>query len=190
MRTKWLILIIVGIVSVMLAAAWIQRPKAAPAQIQQVVMRTYTDPGKVFSVAVPSTWSITPSSGSSTTGLNSTHPLHQAIQITQFTKPAEMGLTVQVLSGQPACPLAEKPTTTVGGLPASYNPAIYTWSIPTTNTTVLVSVAYPGTNSFHGPLRSAQPTPLPKATVDADKHLVLTLLKSLSFSDLKPLVCE
>jgi hypothetical protein len=191
MRSRWLIGTIVIIFLIMIVAAFVQQPKISPVkQNPPMVMKTYTDPAKVFSVSVPSTWSTTPSTATSTTGLKTAHPVTQTMQITQFTKPAEMGLTVQVLSGKPTCPLQEKLTTTVAGLPAAFNPAISTYTIPTQTATILVSFAYPGTNSFHGPLQASQPTPFPQATVAADKQLVFAMLKTLTFPNLKSFSCN
>ena len=191
MRSRWLIITIVVIFLAMIVAALLQQPKVSPSeQNSPVVLKTYSDPGKVFAVSVPSTWNITPSTATSTTGLNTAHPVKQTRQITQFTKPAEMGFTVQVMSGQPSCPLQEKLTTTVAGLPASYDPGTSTYTIPTTTATVLVSLAYPGTNSFHGPLQTTRPTPIPQATVAADKQFVFSLLKTLTFPTLKPFSCS
>lgn len=190
MKPLWLMLIIVGIVGVMLLAGWIQQPKSTSIQNAPISMKIYKDPDNVYMLSVPSNWQQTKSTATSTTGLKTARAEQHTIQVTQFTKPAEMGVTIQVISGQPSCPLAAKPNSTLAGLPAFYNPANYTWTIPTTTQTVLVSVAYPGTNSFHHPPFKVQPTPFPAATVEADKQLVKSILNSLRFSELKPLMCK
>lgn len=188
MQTKWLALTIILIVFGLGVAGWLQQPKIAPSENQSVSLHTYKDPQNVFTVSVPTNWTTKTSTASSTTGLHSAHPVQQSIQVTQLTKPAEAGLTMQVINGTPTCP-AGKPETTIAGLPAYYNPAIYTWTIPTTTNTILISAAYPGTNSFHQ--RRNQPVPTySETTIAEDKKLVMTALASLKLNNLEPLPCK
>ena len=191
MKTKWLVLSIIGILVLLLIAGWLQGPATKKTQTEKpVTMQKYIDPENVYTVSVPSNWTKSNTTATSTTGLKTGHPVQQDIKVTQFTKPAEMGFTVQVISGPPTCPLQNKPNTSLAGLPAFYNPANYTWTISATTATVLVSIAYPGTNSFHRPLTQAQAPPYPVVTINADKALVRSMLNSLTFPELRPLTCN
>ena len=190
MNTKWLIITIVLVIGGLLLIAGLQKPMGTQQKNQRIVLKTYKDPNNVYTIKIPSNWTKNESVATSTTGLKTDHPVKSEIQVSQFTKPAEMGITVQVIKGQPICPLSYKTSTKLAGLPAAYDPSIYTWTIPTTTATVMVSVAYPGTNSFHGPMQKVQPTPFPEAKIKADKKLVTARLASLKFNGLKPFSCE
>lgn len=188
MQTKWLSLTIVIILLVLLVAGWLQQPKIAPAN-ETGKVKTYTDPNKVFTISVPEPWSTKTSTASSTIGLNTSLPVQQNIKVTQFSKPAEMGVTIQVIDGIPTCPTNEKANATIGGLPAYYNQAIYTWKLLTTTNTILISAAYPGTNSFHGRDHEKAKT-YSDETIANDKKLVMATISSLTFPNIKALDCN
>ena len=152
-------------------------------------MKTYKDSSNYFSITAPDNWTSTKRVATSTTGLKTTHPVTTQIEITQIYVPADMGVTVQVYKTPPTCPLVQKPTTTLAGLPASYNDAIHTWTIPTTTALVSVSIAYPGSGGFHGPARQVQPTAVPQSVVDADKKLLEQILTTLKLNNLQPFSC-
>ena len=193
MKKKLIIVLVVIIVmtGIILSDRFFLQPdeKSAPVTKNPVTMRTYHDPDNNFSIQVPSNWTTRQSTATNTTGLNTPSPRSQEVTITQFTVPAEMGVTVQTYKGQPTCPFAKPLNATLAGLPATHDEANQQWIVPTTNATIVVSIAYPGNGGFKGPVMQSQPTTVPQSVIDADKKLLEKILSTLKLSDLKPFSC-
>jgi hypothetical protein len=185
------LVVIVVVTGIILSDRFLLQPDKVSTPITKtpVTMKTYHDPENNFSIQIPSNWTIRQSIATNTTGLNTPTPRTQEVTITQFTVPAEMGVTVQTYKGQPTCPFAKPLNTTLAGLPAAYDEANQQWIIPTTNATMVVSIAYPGNGGFKGPVMQSQPTVVPQSTIDADKKLLEKILSTLQLSNLKPFGC-
>jgi hypothetical protein len=150
----------------------------------------YTDPENYFSLYIPSDWTKKLSTATNTTGTNTDHPVIQDVSITQFYVPNEKAITIQVYKGQPVCQYLPPVNAVLATLPASYNEVQHQWIIPTTNATIIVTIAYPGSGGFGQPLQTVQPTTLPKSVVDADRNLVEAVLVSIKLNNAKPYQCD
>jgi len=148
-----------------------------------------TDNWQEFSVAIPKNWQVSRSMQQGTTGLNTTHPVVHQTEITQFYIPGQTGITVQVDHGHPNCPLSQPLTTSFANLPASYDPAMNAWTIPTATAIITVSISYPGVGQFNPPMMHTAPTKVPQAKVANYQKTLNSVIKTFTFSNLKPFHC-
>ncbi len=194
MRNQWIIIILVlvgGAFLLRLLLPVISPEKIAPKPNQvQKQKKTYADKENYFSVQVPANWNIHESTATNTTGLKTGYKIKQEIEVTQLSGPGQTGITVQVYRGQLTCPLAKKPTTTLAGLPASYDTVTHLWTIPTTTGTVVVSMVYPGSGGFHGPLKQTNSSRASQSQMSADKQIVDSVLSTVKFNNLQPFSCN
>jgi hypothetical protein len=188
---KWIILLVVIIVigGTIFADRFLPDTTEQIKKEPPVTMKTYHDPDNTFSVQFPSNWTTRRSAATNTVGIKTGNPQSQEVIVTQFSVPAEMGVTVQTYKGQPTCPFAKPLNTTLAGLPTTYDEAHQQWIVPTTNATIVVSIAYPGNGGFKGPVMQSQPTVVPQSTIEADKKLLEKILSTLKLSNLKPFSC-
>ena len=185
---KWIIISIIVIIVGSIAFDYLRPiPSAKPVTTPVTKLKTYQDSGKYYTIKVPSNWQAKETIATSTTGMKSGHPVNQQIEVTQYYLPEQMGITVQVYKGQPACPLPYRLTTFVDNLPAAYDPVHLMWTIPTTTATIAFSYAYPG-NGYHN-LQTVAPTAIPKAVMDADQKIIAESLTTFLPKDLKPFQC-
>src|SRR5258708_8604996 len=138
-KNKWLIIfIIVVILCIIVFSFSLTTKRNTP-----VTTKTYTDSLHAFTITVPKHWITEQEAGNNTTGENTSNPVTQQIEISQLYVPPEEGVTIQVYEDKPSCPLNYSPTTTFAGFPASYDPNMQTWTIPTTKPTLTLSILYP-----------------------------------------------
>ncbi len=156
---------------------------------QPLKMKSYTDSGKYFSIKIPENWTSSERIAQNTTGLNTDNPIRQQVEITQLYIPAVIGVTIQVYKGQPTCPPAQPITTTFAGLPAAYSEANHTWTIPTTQATLVVSTANSKSGGFQGPAKKVQPTDVPQSVMDADRKLLEEIISTFKPNNLQPFSC-
>lgn len=191
MKKKFLIiLIILAVVGfiVLMDKLYLKQPAHPSSSAPAVTLKSFTDYGKFYSVKVPSNWQIHQSTATNTIGIKTNHPTKQQIEITQFTLPAEAGVTVQVYKGQPLCPILLPMNTMVSHLPASFDSVKHEWFIPTTNATILVKYDYPGSGGFYGPLRAV--SPVPQAVLNADMKTINGILQSFALIHSQPFSCQ
>ena len=153
----------------------------------QITSKTYTDSLHYFSITVPKEWSTDQEEGNNTTGLNTTHPVTQKIEITQLSVSSQEGIAVQVDEGAPVCPI-QKPNTMFAGFPAYYDSFIKSWTIPTTKATIVVSISYPGSTLKQFP--SASTTAPSQTEIIKGQNDVMGILKTLKLTNLKPFSCR
>lgn len=153
------------------------------------VSNLQSDNWHVFTIDIPKNWQVSTSMQQGATGLNTKHPVIHQIEITQYYIPGQTGITVQVEQGQPVCPFTNPLTTTLAGLPASYNSLMNSWIIPTTNATINVSISYPGTEGFNPPMINAAPSKIPQSVVNQYQETVNNILKTFKINALKPFHC-
>jgi hypothetical protein len=150
---------------------------------------TYKDSQNYFSISIPTNWRTESTSGTNTfIDPTSQQPVTQQIEISKLYLSDREGITIQVYQGVPVCPFKQSLDTTLAKLPASYDAATETWSIPTTTATVTVSVFYPGSNfNYH-----MQNTDSQRSTTEMEnnKRFIMGILSTLALPNLSPYSCN
>jgi len=182
------IIIVIGLILVSLLVLFLINSSQNP--VSNPSTKSYSDSLHYVSLNIPQDWDIDQEQGSNTTGLNTDHPVSQKIEISQLSNSSQEGITIQVQDGTPACPLAPHMNSMLVGFPASYDPNFGTWTIPTTKATVIVSVAYPGSNFARANPFATQVTPVPPAIAEKNRNEIIGILKTLKLNNLTPYSCK
>lgn len=153
-----------------------------------VATHTYRDKGGYFSIQIPDNWQTSEDMAQGTTGVGTAHQTTQNIEETQMVLGDNTGIDIQVYEGAPACPINQPISTSLSGLPASYDNTFDTWTIPTNKALLTVTVTYPGSGVQHTMLQSI-PTPIPATKVALDKQVVMSVLRTLIFINLFTFKC-
>jgi hypothetical protein len=157
---------------------------STPPLLSSTKMKLYTDANNNFSIEIPENWETTNTTSQGTTGINTGHPITQQIETSQMYLPGKIGVTIQIYSGKPACPLNQPITTHLANLPASYDATQHAWTFFTTNSTVVITIAYPGSGGF----MEDTTTPSPQE-VNQDVKLIQQVLQTLKLTHTQPLNC-
>lgn len=166
-----------------------KKPPLPPQDSLYPQTRLYEDTGKYFSIRAPINWSVNENTAVNTTGLNTNLPKSQNVEIITFSVPARMGITIQIYQGAPSCPLTEKLTSSLAGLPASYSETLHRWIIPTADAVIAASIAYPGSGGYYGFANKSRFQNFPQSVAEADKKLVESVLTSLKINNPQPFTC-
>ncbi len=152
--------------------------------------KIHTDTDNKFSVKIPGNWKESETNATNRTGIGTAGEKTQKIEISQLYDPAtQIGITVQVYEGAPSCVDVKKPTTTLAGLPATYDSTLRLWTIPTKDATYVVNYYFPGISVFHAPKRFIFPSSVPQKEFEANQMQMEALLKSFVFKNAQPLLC-
>ena len=111
-------------------------PMRPPAHLV-ITKKSYSDPGNHFTVSVPSNWNSTSGYGNQTTGIGTAQEETTSLEDTNLSA-GRVGLNFSVYEKTPYCKTAEKPDTTIAGMPAYFNPQHYSWIINTTDSTIVL----------------------------------------------------
>lgn len=178
-----IIFLVLGAIFVLLRQTPTQQQKPLPNQT------TYTDQGKFFSIQIPRSWTTSADVAQGETGIGTDHMTTQNIEETQLGTNDGFGVAIQAYEGTPACPLSQPLTTTLAGLPASYDPLLNAWTIPTTKALIIVTIAYPGSNEIHHGLMQDIPTPVPAVVTEQNRKSIMNILNTLNLTNLVPFKC-
>lgn len=160
-----------------------------PAKVSApIATHIYRDKGGYFSIQIPDNWQTSEDTAQGTTGIGTDHQSTQNIEETQMVLGDNTGIDIQVYEGTPVCPINQPSSTTLSGLPASFDNTYDTWTIPTNKALLTVTVMYPGSGVQHNMLQSL-PTPIPSTKVALDKQVVMSVLRTLIFINLFSFKC-
>jgi hypothetical protein len=159
-----------------------------PTVSMPIASHTYKDKGGYFTLQIPDNWQTSEDVAQGTTGIGTSHQSTQNIEETQMVLGDNTGIDIQVYEGTPVCPFTQPFSTTLSGLPSSYDNTYDTWTIPTNKALLTVTISYPGSGVQHNMLQSL-PTPIPALKVAQDKQIVMTVLRTLIFINLFTFKC-
>lgn len=191
----WILIIVVAVICIC-AILFLHTNKPTPAvkfaakPTPSVGKKVYTDPLYDFKITIPGNWVTQQGQGTGITGQHTAHPVTQQVEVSQLYIPPEEGITIQVYTGVPTCPLETTLTTTLAGFPASYDSTMQTWTIPTTKATLVISLSYPGGRMFRLPPSQAGATPIPSVVAQQNEAYVMNVLKTLKLTNLTPFSCQ
>lgn len=143
-----------------------------------------------FTVAIPKNWQVSRTIQQGTTGLNTSHPVVHQTEITQFYVSGQTGITVQIDRVHPNCPLSPPLTTSFANLPASFDPAMNAYTIPTTTEIITVGISYPGVGQFNPPMMQTAPTKIPQAEITNYQKTLNSIIKTFTITNPKPFICS
>jgi len=193
-RLRWVLLVImcVGIVVILLIIKlYLSKSSSIHTSVHKSVTNNeYHDRGNYFHIQIPKNWQTSEDIAQSTTGLHTSKQATHNIEETQLELGHDTGIAINVYEGTSPCPLSQPLTTTIAGLPASYDPILDQWTIPTTQATITVTISYPGgSNSMIQPGFSQEVTIPPPSVVAQNKKNIMEILKTLKLANLVPLKC-
>src|ERR1700688_3493423 len=111
---RWILAaIIVLLCMVVILFFYRSKPTASIKPTPSVGEKVYTDPLHDFRITVPGDWVTQQEQGTGITGQHTAHPVTQQVEISQLYIPPEEGITIQVYTVVPTCPLESKLTTTM-----------------------------------------------------------------------------
>lgn len=151
----------------------------------QPVFKTYGDPGNHFTVSIPSQWNTFSDYGNQQTGIGTAHEETTRMEVTNLSS-GRVGLNFSVYEKAPDCQTAEKPNTTVAGIPANFNSKTYSWIINTSDSTIVLGYYYPGAGVYRG---TKKIKPVSRSQMDNDQKTINDIISSLKLTTSRPLQC-
>jgi hypothetical protein len=145
----------------------------------------YIDPANHYVISIPSNWTTTSDYGSQRTGISTTHEERIRTELTNLSS-GNVGLNISVYEKAPTCDRAEKPNTTLAGLTARYNPQHYSWTINTSDSTIVIGYYYPGAGVYHRRMSAA---PVSKSEMNANQQTINRIVSTLKLQASQPLQC-
>lgn len=146
---------------------------------------SYSDPANYFSLNFPYDWDVSSDYGRQRNGIGTLHEEALRIEYNNVSK-GDVGLNISVYEKTPDCEMAERPNSTLAGLPAYFDSRHYSWTFYNTDSTIVIGYYYPGLDVYHKVRRSA---PVTQEEMDANNRAIQDIVSTIKLNNPQMLQC-